>query len=162
MVTKLFKGIDGRKIDCACGHENCVSGLSFDIQGNYGILRMHYPNIERDINGKIIKIEQNETPMRIEVKQIDEIIENLKEIKKELKIQITMTETLKILSKTFAKKLDKRLMQIPYEQYSDKLVELATFCEISPHQLYNWRKGRTYLRLSDREMINKFFNEKIF
>ncbi|MBN2777587.1 MAG: hypothetical protein JXR36_08085 [Bacteroidales bacterium] len=87
MATKLFNGIDGRKIDCACGHENCVTGLSFDIQGYYGILRMHYPNIERDEKKNIVKIEQNETPMRIEVKQIDEIIENLKEIKKELKKQ---------------------------------------------------------------------------
>lgn len=124
MATKLFKGIDGRKIDCACGHENCLTGLSFDIQGYYGILRMHYPNIERDENKKIIKIEQNETPIRIEVKQIDEIIENLKEIKYELKKQINR--------------------------------------EISPHIIYNWRKGRTYLRKSDREMINKFFQEKIF
>ncbi|MBN2777586.1 MAG: hypothetical protein JXR36_08080 [Bacteroidales bacterium] len=73
-----------------------------------------------------------------------------------------MTETLEVLKKTFADKLDSRLMQIPYEQYPEKLVELANFCEISPHKLYNWRKGRTYLRKSDREMINKFFNEKIF
>ena len=73
-----------------------------------------------------------------------------------------MTETLKKLSKTFANKLDKRLRQIPYENYPQKLIDLANFCEISPYQLYNWRKGRTYLRKSDREMINKFFNEEIF
>ena len=73
-----------------------------------------------------------------------------------------MTETLQLLTQSFAQKLDKRLRQIPYENYPDKLIELANHCEISPHQLYNWRKGRTFLRKADREMINSFFNEKIF
>ncbi len=58
--------------------------------------------------------------------------------------------------------LDQYLKQIPYLEYFQKIKQLAEYCDVSEAILYNWRTGRTYLKKSDRDLIESFFQEKIF
>ena len=73
-----------------------------------------------------------------------------------------MTETTKQIIKPYADSLNNRLKEIPYVDYITTIVKLAEHCDVSEHIVYNCRCGRTYLRKSDRTMIESFFNEKIF
>ncbi|MDX9697209.1 MAG: hypothetical protein RBT49_15565 [Bacteroidales bacterium] len=82
-MGRNYKGIDARSIDCACGHPDCIAGLSFDYTGNFGVLRFHYPDEIETTDGKTIK-HQAEYPMKVTVETIDQIIERLTEMKSDL------------------------------------------------------------------------------
>lgn len=84
-MGKNYKGIDGRSINCACGHPNCIAGLSFETLtfDKLGVIRFHYPEtIETTKSEKLIH--QAEYPMKVNVVTIDAIIDILKSMKKEL------------------------------------------------------------------------------
>lgn len=78
---------------------------------------------------------------------------------------MSKTETkpnLKELTEKFANKLDNRLTKVPHKDYTRTLIDLSNHCEVSAHIVYNWRTGRTFIKKSERVMIESFFNEKIF
>lgn len=66
--TELASGIDNRMVHCSCGKKDCKVGLNFDegvmlLTNKYG----------------------NETAMQLNKENIDEIISQLKQMKKSLK-----------------------------------------------------------------------------
>ncbi|HOY42520.1 MAG TPA: hypothetical protein PLX60_11675 [Chitinophagales bacterium] len=73
-----------------------------------------------------------------------------------------MTETTKQLIKPHAEALNNRLKNVPWNDYVITIIKLADHCGVSEHIIYNWRTGRTFIRKSDRVMIESYFNEKIF
>lgn len=73
-----------------------------------------------------------------------------------------MTDTTKQLIKPHAEALNNRLKNVPWNDYVITIIKLADHCGVSEHIIYNWRTGRTFIRKSDRVMIESYFNEKIF
>ena len=63
---------------------------------------------------------------------------------------------------TNAEKLDQFLKNLPQIKYSNTLLALSDYLEVSWFVLYHYRKGTTHMRKSTLNDIEKFFNEKIF
>ncbi|MDX9697208.1 MAG: hypothetical protein RBT49_15560 [Bacteroidales bacterium] len=73
-----------------------------------------------------------------------------------------MTEITKQLIKPHSEAFNNRLKKVPFADYITTIIKLADHCGVSEHVIYNWRTGRTYIRKSDRAIIESYFNEKIF
>ncbi len=66
------------------------------------------------------------------------------------------------MNKKFADILRNRLCKIPYENYKSTVGNLCLHLNITDDVLYNYRYGRTFINLSMRKKINKFFLEDVF
>lgn len=61
-----------------------------------------------------------------------------------------------------AKRLNCYLNSLPHKDYAMKINGLAQYLNVNKKIIYNWRKGRTYIHPTWRNLIETYFNEKIF
>lgn len=77
-----YKGIDSRQIKCVSDNPNSIeAGISFDEDENRAILRFHFLTMTK-IKGWKTFLNQETKIMYLSNETIDELIEQLKELKK--------------------------------------------------------------------------------